>query len=113
MALKSMKTTKADLKARQKTYAKPMSDGEDYPYGLRITLDADALKKLGVTSLPKTGAYVTVQAECCVKSTSIDDRNGRTERRIELQIENMEVTLPKQSAEDAISDAVSKAGEGY
>lgn len=111
MALKSMKITKADREARKKSYdCVPMS-GDDYPYGLRVSLDEDAMKKLGITKLPKTGSYVTLVAECCVQSTSVNDRDGKEERRMELQIEKLEVTPEKQTAEDAISDAIDEADE--
>lgn len=111
MALKSMKVTKADRKEREKGYAIAPGGGEDYPYGLRISLDADSMKKLGITSLPKAGKTVKVVAECCVKSTSVDDRDGRTERRMELQIEKMDVDIEDESAEEAIGRAIDEADE--
>lgn len=113
MALKSMKITKADRDARKKGYevCSP-SGGDDYPYGLRVSLDEDILKKLGISKMPKAGGYVALRAECCVISVSINERDGKTERRIELQMEKMEVIVPPETAEDAIGDAIDEAGDG-
>lgn len=112
MSLKSMKITKADRDARKKGYGvcSPMG-GDDYPYGLRVTLDEDALKKLGLTKLPKAGAYVALRAECCVISVSVNERDGKTDRRIELQMEKLEVIVPPGTAEDAIGDAIDAADD--
>lgn len=111
MALKSMKITKADRDARKKEHMCVPYDGDDYPYGLRISLDEQALKKLGLSKLPKTGATVTLTAECCVVSTSVNDRKGKSDRRVELQIERMDLETPKGSVEDAIDEALEEAGD--
>lgn len=92
MALKSMKITKEDKKKREETYCTPCLDSDDYPYGLRIHLDNEMLDKLGIKTLPKTGASFKLSATGTVKSTEINDRNGKESKSMSLQIEKLEVT---------------------
>ena len=65
------------------------ADAPDYAYGLRITLDDDALEKLGVKELPASGTYVTVVALCCVCVTSQYSTEEDEDRSVTLQIEKM------------------------
>lgn len=113
MKLKSMKISAKERKADQEKWSKPISpDGGEYPYGLRLTLDDKTLKKLGIDELPEVGEYITLEAECCVVSTSQNKNTGRDERRLELQIEKLgceEDDDEDESAEDAVSKAVDKA----
>jgi hypothetical protein len=111
MALKSMKITKADRTAKNKSYESTVIGSEDYPYGLRINLDEDMLKKLGIKKMPKTGGHVSLKANCCVTSVSMDERNGKTNRRIELQIEEMDIVPEEETAEEAIFDDMPEEDE--
>lgn len=115
--LTSMKITKAEREAKEKRYKNlgPASiDGDVYPYGLQIRLDDNALEKLGLKTLPKTGRKVRVIAECSVASTS-DRQTVRTsggdnrDRSMELQIEKLAVNLEPGSATEAVDDALEEA----
>lgn len=93
MALKSMKVTKADRKAKEEKYCVPCLDSDDYPYGLRIHLDSEMLDKLGIKKLPKAGATFTLSASGTVKSTEVNDRNGKETKSMSLQIEKLDVVV--------------------
>lgn len=71
--------------------AMPSNPHEDYPYGLRLELDHETLKKLGHDSLPSVGTKMTLHAKAHVKSASEnsneDDREPR--RSVSLQITHM------------------------
>lgn len=65
-------------------------DGPEYPYGLRITLDAESLAKLGITELPPMDAEMKLTALCCVVAASqSESRGGEMRRTLDLQIEQM------------------------
>lgn len=109
--LTSMKITKAERKAREEKYSKPIELGGDvYPYGLTVRLDQQALEKLGIKSLPKTGRKVRLEAVCSVTSTRDEKRAGpggaNHDRNMELQIEDLAVHLEATSAEEAVDDAL-------
>jgi hypothetical protein len=95
MALKDMKRTKVDQKASKEKYntaCDPMGVDE-YPWSLRLTLNDEELKKLGISSLPKVGGKMSLSAEVSVIATRQADRsNGGTERSLELQITRMELS---------------------
>lgn len=110
--LVDMKITKAERKAKEERYSKPMSmDGDVYPYGLKIRLDDAAIDKLGLKVLPKTGKKVRVVCECTVESTSdrktIHTAGGdNRDRSIELQIEKL--ALDMGDAKDAVDKALAE-----
>lgn len=75
-----------------KEYAQPTlaAGTPEYPYGLCICLDEDTISKLGITTLPKVGQSMTMQAKVEVRSVS--DSNSKDmgrQRRLELQITDM------------------------
>lgn len=103
MSLKSVAYTKAEQKERNSPYLKGIEyEGDKYPYGLRMDLNSDVMEKLDIDGLPATGSEVTICAKAKVVSTSVNDRNGKKEKRMELQITSMEVEFEEESAEDAI-----------
>ena len=61
----------------------------DYPWGTRLNLDEDQIAALGITSLPAAGAPVGVEAVATVISVSEEQRDGKTFRRMELQITDL------------------------
>lgn len=110
MALKSMKITKAERKSREKSMeATPMLDGDEYPYGLRINLDNDAIDKLGLKKLPNVGTTMRLEASVRVVEVSQNSRQDRDHRRVELQIEKMDLPKAAKSMEEAVDDGVSQA----
>jgi hypothetical protein len=105
MALKDLAYTKAEQKERNSPKGVNIGypgSSERYPYGLRIDLNNDVMQKLGLKSLPKTGTEVYLTACAKVVSTAVNDRDGKTEKRMELQITSMEIDEEEESAEDAI-----------
>lgn len=100
MKLTSMKMPKAEPKP-EATLARPMEDDEEdgqecYPYGLCLTLDEDALKKLGIEELPKVGTKMALQAKVKVCMASDQSSIYGRSRRIELQITDMALGAPSE-----------------
>jgi hypothetical protein len=105
MALKSMAYSKAEQKERNSPSSKvcesPYS-GDKYPYGLRLDLNKEALKKIDMKSLPKPGTKMILTAEVEVVAARQSDRvDGDTDRSIELQI--VKLDLSKGSASSAVA----------
>lgn len=81
-----------------------------YPYGLSIYLDDDALKKLGMTDLPKVGtsmpATITVMVTGTSQRATQSSKDGEQMRTcVDLQITDMDITLPTKSAADVLYGA--------
>lgn len=88
-----MKSMKMD-EAEQKAYAAPsvMSGQPLYPWGLQITLDDEALKKLGLKELPKLDQVMAIT--CKAQVTSVSSRKDGDDEScdcLQLQITDMEV----------------------
>lgn len=74
---------------------------EEYPYGLRLTLDNDTLAKLGMSELPAIDSEFKLMALCCVVSVHQSERSdGEPHRSVELQIEQMALA-PAAEEDDA------------
>jgi hypothetical protein len=66
------------------------ADTPKYPYGLRLSLDNEELKKLGIKELPKAGEKMIIYAAVDVASSSSQDRmDGGKSLRMELQITDL------------------------
>lgn len=91
MKMIDMKRTKADKKAEDEKYAGHKLGGDDYPYGLSISLDHHSLKKLGLhDKLPKVGSKIKLHAHAHVKSAREEQREGgKTHRHVELELRHM------------------------
>lgn len=85
-----MERTKAEKKEIEKGYAVQES-GPDYPYGLRIHLDHDGLKKVGIEEMPEVGGEVHIRAKAHVVGARSEKREGGEERHLELQITHLGV----------------------
>lgn len=82
----------------------------EYPWGLRLSLDDAAMKKLGLSieGLP-VGAIVHLQCLARVTSVSQDARqDGSTPCRAELQIEQMACESEDEEDEEAEDSAMAK-----
>lgn len=72
--------------------AMPSSCSEpDYPWGTRLNLDEEQIAALGMKALPAVGAPVGVEAVATVISVSEEQRDGKTYRRMELQITDLAI----------------------
>lgn len=89
MKLISMEMSKEEMGE----YAKPetaLAEAPKYPYGLRISLDEEALKKLGLPALPAVGQKMSLDAAVEVCSISEYDSTGEGKKRsMDLQITAM------------------------
>ncbi len=83
---------------------------DEYPWGLRISLDDETLTKLGMAELPKIGAEYKLVALACVVSISQNESSeGKPSRHVELQIEQM-MLMPaaEEEGEDKGEDMAKK-----
>ena len=76
---------------KNKEVACSIDDGEKYPYGLRIELRDDELKKLGIKTLPSTGTQLIVAGIGSVISASERQSMEGTRRDISIQLERIDV----------------------
>lgn len=107
-----LKRTAADKKAEQERYeSAPIGgSGDDYPYGLRICLDAATLKKLGLKPL-KVGARVTLSGFADVVSCGMSESAEYGEScSMDLQITDLDLSPmdPKSAASAFYGDDTSE-----
>ena len=97
-----MKLEREPKKGETMLAADVESDRPEYPYGLRISLDSESLKKLGITEMPELDSEHKLVALVCVVSTSQYESQGSDEphRSVELQIEKMTLTPAKEEDGD-------------
>ncbi len=78
---------------------------DDYPWGLRITLNNETLKKLGIT-LPKVGAEMLLAGKVKVLSTSTREDGDETNSSVDLQITDIglmdDSAAPQKTAADTL-----------
>jgi len=94
--LVDLKRTKAEKTAENKP---GRMEGEDYPYGLRVSLDHHAIKKLGIGKLPKAGDKIHIHAKAHVRSVESRSGDGGDRQRIELELRHMAVEATKKASE--------------
>jgi hypothetical protein len=90
-------------KEKKKSTAMPPveMEREKYPYGLRLSLDTDQVKKLGAEDLD-VKAKVRITALASVVSKRVVDEHGGKRVSVELQIEKM--TLSNSASEDVSTE---------
>jgi|ERR1700688_1406495 len=87
--------------------------GPSYPWGLKLQLNHDVLKKLGVKGGLKAGSPVHIKAHAHVTSVSSNhEEGGKMKHTAELQIHHMALSNEPQSAMDAVDQGIGDAGEG-
>lgn len=77
---------------------------DEYPWGLRFTLNNDTLEKLGIP-LPKVGEVVTVGGMAKVLSVSTRTEGDKSESSVDLQFTDIGVepaAAPQRSAADTL-----------
>lgn len=73
-----------------------MVDAPEYPYGLCLNLDEEALSKLGMPALPHVGQKMMITARVEVTSVSqSDSKGGNKHQSVSLQITDMELGADK------------------
>ena len=64
----------------------------EFPYGLRIELNEDSIKALGITKLPDVGTVLELEARVVVKASGSCTIEGKGVcRNISLQITDMDL----------------------
>lgn len=85
-----MKMTAAEAKDSYGCMPAEASDAPRYPWGLSITLDNEALKKLGMDDLPKVDGELELTARVTVTAVSANSTQSGEERKsVTLQITKM------------------------
>ena len=99
MAMVNMKMSAEEAKEQTEPTA---ADAPQYPWGLKLNLDDDALEKLGLTTMPAVGTKMQLAATVEVCSTSsYSDQKGEAESSVSLQITAMELGAAQQSSDAA------------
>lgn len=88
MKMVDMKLSKTEKKD---TMPCSVDNAPNYPYGCRLSLDSAALEKLGITSLPKVGAKLMIEALGVVTSVSQHESKDNDSRHVEIQLQEMSV----------------------
>lgn len=104
MDLTSMKISKEEAK-EMVSPGLAEKDVPQYPYGLQLNLDGDALKKLGLKDLPTVGQKLLLFARVEVTSVSQhESKGGYDHKGCGLQITDMcvEQELKKKSATEVL-----------
>ncbi len=82
---------------------------DEYPWGLRISLDGETMAKLGMTELPKIDAEFKLVALACVVSVSQSERtDGEPHRNVELQLEQMMLMPAKEEEGEDEGEGMAK-----
>ncbi|HHN8389738.1 capsid staple protein [Morganella morganii] len=80
-----------NLKTSTETYENASGKKEtrdEYPYGLRISLENDTIEKLG-TAVPDVGESIELHGVAKILSKSVNEREGKKSVYVELQITDM------------------------
>jgi len=100
MPMHSMEYSEEEIKKQPDTIC---TEREKYPYGLRVDLEKEALKKLKMDRLPEVGKKMTLVALVEVISVSLSEHKGdELNKNVGLQITDMEL---KESKEDRSSES--------
>ena len=105
MEMKSMKMSATESKMSEgpMTTKPSMQKGPKYPYGLCLRLEDGSIEKLGMKSLPKVGAVVSIEAKGNIKSMSEDESMGNGKRRmLEIQITDLAFESEKKDASEIL-----------
>jgi hypothetical protein len=88
MDMKNMMLSKSEAKDMMPTEAK--MDTPKYPYGLRLELNDETMKKLGLNGLPDVGEVMMLCAKVVVERVSQNDTaEGGKRQDMSLQITEM------------------------
>lgn len=85
---------------------------DQYGYGTSVTLDSDALKKLGIKELPEVGDEYHIIAIGKVTSTAKNASETNDSTRVEIQLTHMDLTH-EDAAEEAKETPAEEKREVY
>lgn len=94
VSMKSSKKKNEEMKLAE--YPK-----EQYPYGLKIYLDNDTLKKLGIQETLEIGTELILHAKVEVCSASMRETDQGSNYSMDLQITDMELSSDNSMAKKA------------
>jgi hypothetical protein len=97
--MKSMKLTKAETENASPIEAKAAAP--QYPWGLRLELNDETMKKLGLKELPDVGEKMVLKANVVVESVSQNDTKDGKRQNMSLQITDMDLGEAEKSEEPA------------
>lgn len=104
----NMKRRKAAPSKNEVCETVPADD--QYPWGLRLTVGTEELDKLDLGRLPLPGAVVSLSGKARVVSVSEEVRGrDKTDRRLELQITDLDLVKGAKSMEDAAREGMKDA----
>jgi hypothetical protein len=86
----NMARSPAELKADNKPST--LSGDSKYPYGTRISLNTDQLKKLGITELPEMGDEYSIVGVAKVTRASSSASESGSETSMELILTHLSMT---------------------
>lgn len=105
-----MKMTSMEKSEKEMDCAPVSCEHDKYPYGLRIHLDSECVKKLGISELPATGEKMMIHAYAMVCDVSEHAVEGKEPRRsIGLQI--CEMGVEKAGKKKAAAEEMYEEGE--
>lgn len=105
--LADMKMTAAEKKTMEPTaeaYRPP-----DYPYGLRISLDGESLKKLGIDMMD-VGQEVTLQGIGVVVACSMNSGMHGEQKSVDIQLQQLDVQGEEKEATKSKQKTERKVG---
>lgn len=115
MKLTSLKTTAAERKEREARFNKPIGPGsrEEYPYGLRLSLDKATLKKLGMKATAfDVEQCVEIKAYAFVKSIrSSQGTEFDSDTSVEIQITDLAIEPEDDDVSSALERGIKAAKE--
>lgn len=99
-----MKMVSMKLSRSERTDSPVLSEParEAYPYGLALSLDEDAIKKLKLGELPAVGEELLLMARVSVRSVSEHESTEGSHRSLSLQITAMSLDAPAAAKHDAM-----------
>lgn len=87
--LTNMQTTQAEVNQEKREEG---MDKPKYPYGLRLCLDSESLKKLNINTLPAVGEKLNLTAVVNVIGVqNYQEINGESNASVDLQIIEMDL----------------------
>lgn len=95
--MKSMMMSKSE--AKKQSEPAMAEDKPQYPYGLKLNLDDETLKRLGMDKMPEMGKGFLLCAKVTVMDMHESKSDGGNYRSLGLQITDMSLEAKKESLE--------------